>query len=118
MENELIRVTVLADKGADIIEFLHKPTDTDFLWRSPQGVRNPATFVGGPGAEAGAQQIPLSGSWPTTTTTLTAGGRRWWCDLCLEISDLVDLMYEAVFLGRPDALRGLSIRRYDRIVRR
>jgi hypothetical protein len=45
MENELIRVTVLADKGGDIIEFLHKPTDTDFMWRSPQGVRNPATFV-------------------------------------------------------------------------
>lgn len=45
MENELLRVTVLADKGGDIIEFLHKPTDTDFMWRSPQGVRNPATFV-------------------------------------------------------------------------
>jgi hypothetical protein len=45
MENELIRVTVLADKGGDIIEFLHKPTDTDFMWRSPLGVRNPATYV-------------------------------------------------------------------------
>lgn len=45
LENELIRVTVLADKGSDIIEFLHKPSDTDFMWRSPQGVRNPATFV-------------------------------------------------------------------------
>lgn len=45
LENELIRVTVLADKGSDIIEFLHKPTDTDFMWRSPQGVRNPTTFV-------------------------------------------------------------------------
>lgn len=45
LENELIRVTVLADKGSDIIEFLHKPSDTDFMWRSPLGVRNPATFV-------------------------------------------------------------------------
>ena len=45
LENEIIRVTVLADKGSDIIEFLHKPTDTDFMWRSPQGVQNPATFV-------------------------------------------------------------------------
>ena len=45
LENEIIRVTVLADKGSDVIEFLHKPTDTDFMWRSPQGVRNPATFV-------------------------------------------------------------------------
>ena len=45
MENEIIRVTFLADKGSDIFEFLHKPSDTDFMWRSPLGVRNPATFV-------------------------------------------------------------------------
>jgi hypothetical protein len=45
LENELLRVTLLADKGGDIIEFLHKPSDTDFMWRSPHGVRNPATFV-------------------------------------------------------------------------
>lgn len=45
LENELIRVTVLADKGGDIIEFLHKLTDTDFMWRSPLGVRNPSTYV-------------------------------------------------------------------------
>ena len=45
MENEVIRVTFLADKGSDIFEFLHKPSDTDFMWRSPLGVRNPATFV-------------------------------------------------------------------------
>jgi hypothetical protein len=45
LENELLRVSVLADKGSDIIEFLHKPSDTDFMWRSPLGVRNPANFV-------------------------------------------------------------------------
>ena len=45
LENEIIRVTILVDKGTDIFEFLHKPSDTDFMWRSPLGVRNPATFV-------------------------------------------------------------------------
>jgi hypothetical protein len=45
LENEIIRVTILIDKGTDIIEFLHKPTDTDFMWRSPLGVRNPNNFV-------------------------------------------------------------------------
>ncbi len=39
LENEKIRVTVLADKGTDVIEFLYKPTDTDFLWRSSLGLR-------------------------------------------------------------------------------
>lgn len=41
LENELVRVTILLDKGTDIYEFLHKPSDTDFTWRTPRGVRNP-----------------------------------------------------------------------------
>ncbi|MFE3452756.1 DUF4432 family protein [Nonomuraea sp. NPDC059194] len=41
LENERLRVTVLADKGGDIVEFLHKPTDTDLVWLSPQGLRRP-----------------------------------------------------------------------------
>ena len=45
IENEVIRVTILLDKGTDVYEFLHKPSDTDFMWRSPRGVRNPATFT-------------------------------------------------------------------------
>ena len=40
LENELLRVAVLVDKGADIVEFLHKPTDTDFLWKDPAGIRD------------------------------------------------------------------------------
>ena len=45
LENELLRVTVLAGKGGDIFEFLYKPLDVDFMWRSPWGVRDPAAFV-------------------------------------------------------------------------
>ncbi|MEU7897298.1 DUF4432 family protein [Nonomuraea sp. NPDC049152] len=41
LENERLRVTVLADKGGDVVEFLHKPTDTDLVWLSPQGLRRP-----------------------------------------------------------------------------
>lgn len=39
LENELVRVEVLADKGTDIVGFLHKPSDTDFMWRRPTGLR-------------------------------------------------------------------------------
>lgn len=42
IENEIIRVTVLLDQGTDVYEFLHKPSDTDFMWRRPNGVRNPS----------------------------------------------------------------------------
>lgn len=45
LENELLRVTVLADKGTDIFEFLYKPLDVDYMWRSPWGVRDPNKFV-------------------------------------------------------------------------
>ncbi len=44
LENQWLRVGVLLDKGADIFQFLDKQTDTDFLWRSPNGIVNPQTF--------------------------------------------------------------------------
>jgi Domain of unknown function (DUF4432) len=45
LENEKLRVGVLVDKGTDIIEFNHKPTDTDFVWLTPGGVRNPTSYL-------------------------------------------------------------------------
>ncbi len=41
LENGLLRVTVAADKGSDVVEFRYKPLDLDFLWHSPRGLRNP-----------------------------------------------------------------------------
>ena len=41
LENEIIRVGVLLDKGADIFEFTFKPNDLDFLWQSPIEMRKP-----------------------------------------------------------------------------
>ena len=45
LENELLRAAILADKGADIFELQYKPKDIDFLWHSPNGVRDPRAFV-------------------------------------------------------------------------
>ena len=41
LENELLRVVLLPDKGADIVEFRYKPRNTDFLLHLPNGIRNP-----------------------------------------------------------------------------
>lgn len=45
LENELLRVGVLAGKGTDIVEFLHKPSDLDLVFLAPNGIRNPAGFL-------------------------------------------------------------------------
>lgn len=42
LENELLRIGVLAGKGADIFQFLYKPLDTEFMLHTPRGVRPPA----------------------------------------------------------------------------
>lgn len=38
LENRYLHITVVLDHGADILEFNHKPTDTDFVWRNPMGL--------------------------------------------------------------------------------
>ena len=45
LENDHIKVVVLAGKGSDIWELRHKPSDTDILWKTPWGVRNPNSYV-------------------------------------------------------------------------
>jgi galactose mutarotase-like enzyme len=41
LENELLRVTVLPEKGADVVELVHVPTGTDVLFKAPWGLRPP-----------------------------------------------------------------------------
>lgn len=69
MENEQIRVVVLVDKGADIYQFVHKNSDTDFLWRSPWGVRSTSSFLPTTGNEVWMDTY--EGGWQTV---LPGGG--------------------------------------------
>jgi len=45
LENELLRVGVLADKGTDVFEFNYKPRDMDFVWLTAGGVRNATSYL-------------------------------------------------------------------------
>ena len=65
MENSVIRVLILADKGADVYSFVHKPTDTEFMWRSPWGVRDPRKFVPSTGSTQGMWLDYYEGGWQT-----------------------------------------------------
>jgi galactose mutarotase-like enzyme len=42
LENDALKVTVLPDKGADVYEFVHKPSGVDFLMKTPEGLRPPS----------------------------------------------------------------------------
>ncbi len=75
LENDLLRCTVLADKGADIYELRYKPRDVDVLWKAPWGFKEVGSFA--PTAvssqvawldhyEGGWQEIFPSGGGPAT----------------------------------------------------
>jgi hypothetical protein len=62
LENELLRVTVIADQGARLYELLHKPSDTDFLWRWERGLR-PRSYVESIPNPRGSFQDHFAGGW-------------------------------------------------------
>lgn len=45
IQNETLQIVVLVDKGAEILQFLYKPLDVDFLWRAPNRLVDRARFV-------------------------------------------------------------------------
>ena len=71
LENEILRIVVLADKGADVYQLVHKSSDVDFLHRSPWGVRDPSTFLPTTGDGVGIWMDTYEGGWQTV---LPAGG--------------------------------------------
>jgi hypothetical protein len=59
IQNELLQIVVLVDKGSEIIQFLYKPLDVDFLWRAPNQVQSPDRFV----RAAGSSSTPFFDHW-------------------------------------------------------
>lgn len=45
LENALLRVTLLLDKGGDIVEFRDKKSDMDVMWAAPAGLRAPFSVM-------------------------------------------------------------------------
>ena len=63
LENEKLRVTIIADKGTDIYEFLYKPRDLDFMWRTWTGLRPRSHFVPTSPRATGAHMDYYEGGW-------------------------------------------------------
>ena len=63
LENQKLRVTILVDKGTDICEFLYKPLDIDFMWRSPMSLHNAANFIPTSSSSYGSFYDYYEGAW-------------------------------------------------------
>ena len=61
LENDLLRVGVLVDKGADVFEFTYKPRNLDFLWQSPIPMQKP--YVATSALPEGAFHDYYYGGW-------------------------------------------------------
>jgi len=61
LENEVLSVGVLLDKGADIFDFTYKPRDLDFMWQSPIPMQRP--FVATSALPEGAFHDYFYGGW-------------------------------------------------------
>lgn len=63
VENELVRVSFVLTKGADLVEFRHKPTDVDAMWHSPHRLSRPGTQIHTIASMNGAFLDYYSGGW-------------------------------------------------------
>ncbi|MFM2032460.1 MAG: hypothetical protein RLZZ297_1225, partial [Chloroflexota bacterium] len=63
LENELLRVTVLLDRGAEIVELRHKPTDLDPLLRLAVPIHDPARATGSIAGSVGTFMDTYLGGW-------------------------------------------------------
>jgi Domain of unknown function (DUF4432) len=63
LENEKLRVTIIADKGTDVYEFLYKPRDIDFMWRTRVGLRERGSALATSPRDAGPHNDFYEGGW-------------------------------------------------------
>ena len=128
MENASLRVTVLSGKGADILEFLYKPRDVDFLWRPPLEPLAPGSFVPSkprPGGSfslyyfAGWQEIFPLGSEGVEFRGADIGqhgevhGLPWSHDILSDSADEISVAFETRCRLTPFRLRRVMTLRSD-----
>ncbi len=63
MENELLKINILLDKGADIVDMVYKPMDIDFMWKAPGGIRDTSKLIPSCSQRLGAHPDYYEGGW-------------------------------------------------------
>jgi len=81
LENKLLRVSILLDKGSDIFEVKYKPLDVDVIWHTPWGYRDPSGHVQSLATEDGSFLDLYGGGWndifPNFGQASANRGTRW-----------------------------------------
>jgi hypothetical protein len=131
LQNRHLRVTVLPEKGGDIIELLHKPSDTDVLFLSPNGLRRDDhadfTLNDGPGAfmdrYPGAWQEILPAGGPPASHGGIGFGQHgeisvlpWRCEVVADTPDEVAIALTVQTVRTPLRLRRVMRLRRDEAV--
>ena len=62
MENEKMKIVISLGKGADIVELVHKPSDTDFMWHSFNELKN-INHISTVASNGGSFLDSYSGGW-------------------------------------------------------
>ncbi|MDA4114701.1 MAG: DUF4432 family protein [Thaumarchaeota archaeon] len=73
LENQLIRMVVLVDKGSDVTELVYKPRGVDVLWHSPTGHRSPSGTGGLIGTPDSGFMDCYGGGWQDLLPTIGSG---------------------------------------------
>lgn len=63
LENEILKMSIIADKGADIIELLYKPLDVDLMWKAPGGIKEPGKHIPTIASATGSYCDYFAGGW-------------------------------------------------------
>ena len=132
LENNLIQVIVLADKGADIYSFIDKETDTDVLWKTPWGVRDPKKTVpptGDPASvwldfyEGGWQTVLPNGGYPGNVNGADLGLHSdvnnipWECSILVDSPERVSVIFSAKSIRYPlNIERKLTLYNHSKIL--
>jgi Domain of unknown function (DUF4432) len=80
LNNDYLRATLLPGKGADIYSLVHNPTGTDFLFKTPWGLR-PGSYWQGRSTSAERWLAAYPGGWqvllPNGGDECHVGGTNW-----------------------------------------
>ena len=115
LENARIKVVFALGKGADIVEFMHKPTDVDFMWHSFNELKH-VNQVSTVASTGGNFMDSYAGGWQELFPTYGAGTKYhggqigihgeaclypWQCSIVMDTPECVEVLLSLRTIRSP-----------------